>query len=350
MPTISILLPVYNAVHDLPYVLNGLLQQTYTDFEVIAVNDGSTDGSGELLDYYAANDKRFKVVHQSNAGLGAALNRASEVAIGTYLARQDADDVSAPTRLERQICYMQTNRNVGLCGTWAWFIDEKLGPQFAIEMPDNHYLLLRLLESGNNPFVHGSVMIRKSIYDKEGIGYRGAFAQDFDLWLRLSSYTELGICTSVEYYYWLSSGSVTYGNLDKQRQMVDLALKLYAERRLFGKEKTDWTAQFTRIQSLPSTATHPAERQSMLHYTRGLYYLRCGEWISYRSEMQLASQGAGVFADKATKHRLWAWAAPATRIIYRYMDRRGVMRYTRFLSPGTQLPKYVKPLLEKLII
>src|SRR5450759_3347110 len=107
MPTVSVLFPVYNAVSDLARALRSLLNQTYQDFEVIAIDDGSTDGSGELLDKFECEDTRLRVIHQPNAGaLGKVLNRAADLAKGKYLARQDADDASHPSRLEEQVHYL----------------------------------------------------------------------------------------------------------------------------------------------------------------------------------------------------------------------------------------------------
>ena len=167
MPLISVLLPVYNAANDLPRAVNSLLHQTLQDFEVIAIDDGSTDGSGDLLDRYAHADPRIRVFHQENAGaLGKVLNRAAELARGKFLARQDADDASEPSRLENQVAYLEGHQNTGLCGTWAWFIDTNLGPLFSLELPDNHTLLSHYLNKGLNPFVHGSLMLRAEVFQK----------------------------------------------------------------------------------------------------------------------------------------------------------------------------------------
>jgi glycosyltransferase involved in cell wall biosynthesis len=197
-----------------------------------------------LLDRYAHTDTRIRVFHQENAGeLGKVLNRATQLAQGKYLARQDADDASDASRLENQVKYLEAHPDTGLCGTWVWFIDTSLGPLFSLELPDDHARLNHYLTKGMNPFVHGSIMFRADVFQKMG-GYRGSYAEDFDLWLRMSEVTRLGICTALGYYYWRSEGGISSGANLRQQSLNQLSLKLHSERVRLGQEMTDWQSEW----------------------------------------------------------------------------------------------------------
>jgi glycosyltransferase involved in cell wall biosynthesis len=340
MPIVSVLLPVYNAANDLPLVLNSLLMQTFIDFEIIAINDGSTDSSGELLERYAHKDHRIRVVHQENAGsLGKVLNHAAELASGKYMARQDADDLSDVSRLYNQVEYFEEHSNTGMCGTWTWYIDASLGPLFSLELPDNHAQLNRYLNKGMNPFVHGSVMLRREIFQKMG-GYRGSYAEDFDLWLRMSEVTKLGMCTTLGYYYWRSVGGISAGANLRQISLNRLALKLHFERIQFGHEIIDWQSEYQKIINMSSAESNPVERQTLLHYSRGLQLLRRQRFDDSRAEFYKAAAGQGIYAKKAKRNLSVFGLAPVLSIIYHLLEKREPFRFARRLPNGTKLPSF----------
>jgi glycosyltransferase involved in cell wall biosynthesis len=340
MPAVSILLTVYNNAVELPLALDSILAQTFGDFEVVAVDDGSTDASAAVLDRYAAADRRIRVIHQANTGLGLALARAGREAAAPLLARHDADDVSAPTRLARQVAYLERHPDAVLCGTWAWFIDPDEGPHLSLEVPDDAAQLQRWLDAGFNPFVHGSVMMRAAAYARDGVGYRfRSLAEDYDLWLRLSRLGRLGMVESVEYFYALSPGGVNFGNLAAQRQLVQVALRLHAEYRAGGREITDWRAAEALARGEGTHSQRPEERQTVVSYVRALHRLRLGDWTGYRAGMAAAARGQGAMALKARRHRLLAFAAPLTRALYTREFARGPQRHARLLPIGTPLPE-----------
>jgi glycosyltransferase involved in cell wall biosynthesis len=169
-PLVSVVMSVYNNAGDVGRALDSLLAQTYPNLEIVVVNDGSRDGSGDVLEAYAARDPRVRVFHQENAGLGPAVNRAMREARGVYLARHDADDASAPTRIERQVEYMEARPDVVLCGTWIRFVDPEGRPVATMEVPDDEALLRRMMEQGSNPLMHGSVMMRPEALEGGGGG------------------------------------------------------------------------------------------------------------------------------------------------------------------------------------
>jgi glycosyltransferase involved in cell wall biosynthesis len=185
-PLVSVLLPVYNAQDYLKQSINSILGQTFTDFELIIVNDGSTDGSKAIIDSYS--DPRIIVINQANAGLPVSLNRAIVRAKGKYLARQDADDVSKPTRFEKQVTFLEEHPDYGLLGTWAQILEQDLIVDRQLKHPiENGELQIKLLFY--NCFVHSSVMIRKDVLDVCGLYPEDPEKfppEDYDLWLRIA--------------------------------------------------------------------------------------------------------------------------------------------------------------------
>jgi hypothetical protein len=190
-PLVSVLLPVYNGKPYLEAGLQSVLSQSYQHFEVIVIDDGSTDGSYELIQ--RAGDPRIRLFRQSNHGLPATLNRAIQLSRGDYLARQDQDDLAHPHRLEKQVAFLEGHPSHAMVGTWAeiWVGNADSGRRH--EHPtENHILKWELLF--NNPFVHSSIMLRKSAVQEVG-GYctdpSRQPPEDYELWSRLARQFEL---------------------------------------------------------------------------------------------------------------------------------------------------------------
>ena len=340
MPSISVLLPVYNAGSDLHRAIQSILNQSYRDIEIIAIDDGSSDNSGQILDQYSKIDSRLRVFHQENAGaLGKTLNIAAEHAHGKYLVRHDADDVSHPIRIENQIKYLEAHPDVGLCGIWTWYIDSDLGPLYSLEIPDNHKKMIAYLRTGKNPIVHGSVMMQSSIFQLLN-GYRGSFAEDFDLWLRFSEVAKLGMCTQVGYYFWRSVGGITTGAHSRQKALIGLYKKLNKEREKFNKEITDWDEEYNKIIHIPNNENTTEEREASMHYSRGMQLLRIGLYAQAKHEFFQASTVQGVYANKARRNLKFIQLAPLMKVLYYIaeIDKPGF--YARPLSMNTPLPDF----------
>jgi glycosyltransferase involved in cell wall biosynthesis len=185
-PTVSVVLSVKNGGDDLPKALETILRQLFADFELIAINNGSTDGTREYLD--EITDPRVRVYHQEDLGLAAALNRGISLARGRYIARQDHDDLADPSRIEKQVAFLDAHPDHALVGTRAeiWIGDRPSG-RFHDHPTDDDLLRFDLLL--NNPFVHSSVMIRKSALDKVGSYTTDPERQppeDYELWSRVA--------------------------------------------------------------------------------------------------------------------------------------------------------------------
>jgi len=185
-PTVSVVLSVRNGGSDLPLALDTILKQSFSDFELIAINNGSTDGTRAFLDQIA--DPRVRVYHQEDQGLAAALNRGISLAQGRYVARQDHDDLADPSRIAKQVAFLDAHPEHGLVGTQAeiWVGDRPSG-RFHDHPTEDEILQFDLLL--NNPFVHSSVMMRKSALERVG-GYTTDPArqppEDYELWSRIA--------------------------------------------------------------------------------------------------------------------------------------------------------------------
>lgn len=185
-PQISVIMPIYNGAGDLERALQSVLAQSFTDFEVLAINDGSKDETGTLLD--RVNDPRVRVIHQDNMGLAATLNKGLALARGEFIARQDHDDISHPERFARQLFYLRHNVECVLLGTAAEIWNGDIPTQRTHDHPTRHELLVFDLLF-NNPFVHSSVMMRRDAVLSIG-GYTTDPSrqppEDYELWSRMA--------------------------------------------------------------------------------------------------------------------------------------------------------------------
>ena len=188
VPKVSIILPIFNGAEFLEETMRSLLNQTFGDFELLILDDGSTDSSLEIATSF--EDARVKVAGGEHAGLTASLNRLLDVARGELIARADADDLYAPDRIEKQAALLERNQGVGVVGCWYEIINEKSETIDSIRLPVGNREMTRMLRLGP-PFAHPAVMCRASLILQAG-GYRSEFgvAQDYDLWARLSKITE----------------------------------------------------------------------------------------------------------------------------------------------------------------
>jgi glycosyltransferase involved in cell wall biosynthesis len=189
-PCVSVLMPVYNPGAFLREAVDSVLAQSYPSFELIAIDDGSTDGSYELLQAYAARDARVRVFRQPhNLGIVAARNRAFGEARGDtrYYAIFDSDDVSLPDRLTRQVAFLEAHPDHALVGGQTLIIDEDSQPIGIRRYPTGYAQICSVI-TRYNPIAQPAVMLRRSVVDALG-GYDDAFprCQDYELWLRMAA-------------------------------------------------------------------------------------------------------------------------------------------------------------------
>lgn len=184
MPLVSIIMPVLNAERYLRGAVDSILSQTFTDFEFVIIDNGSVDRSLEVINSYT--DPRIRVLRELQRGIVPALNKGLMEAQGRYIARMDADDISDPLRLQRQVSYMEAHPQTCLLGSWTRIINEDGSDSGQIVTPPVDSTSLCRALYAKNVMVHGSVMMKRTVAVEIG-GYRAgcAPAEDYELWLRL---------------------------------------------------------------------------------------------------------------------------------------------------------------------
>ncbi len=185
-PLVSILLPVYNGELFIRESIESILQQTYTNWELLVVDDGSKDNSSTVIESF--KDARIRFIRKNNTGLGDSLNQMLSFAKGELLARQDQDDISLPLRLEKQVEFMLKNPDVGLVGTWSKIINSSGKETGRFHKHPTGNIELKMDLFFDNPFVHSSVMLRKIVLTDCGLynAELSSLAQDFEFWFRIS--------------------------------------------------------------------------------------------------------------------------------------------------------------------
>ena len=219
------------------------MAQTFRDFEFVIVNDGSTDHSLQLLRAYEAHDARITVINQGNTGLTVALQRGVEASSGEYIARMDADDVSMPTRFEKQMALLRSDASLAMV---SWQLEHfiKAGATKVVQRLGFDPRLASLFACFHNPIAgHGQVLYRRAAYEAAG-GYDPDYnlAEDYDLWTRILRQGKLGVVPEVLYRYRVSDDSVTARNKSAQEAVTRRIITRECAR-LIGREISDDTAQ-----------------------------------------------------------------------------------------------------------
>lgn len=179
-PVVSVVMPVFNAGEYLAEAVVSILGQTMKDFELLLIDDGSTDETPGIAARF--QDERIRYLrNNTNRGVAASLNRGLDEARGEFIARMDGDDISRPERLERQVAFLRARPRLGICGSWVRFFG--FGRSFTYRYPTGEECVAATLLFAN-PLAHGSVMFRASVFRDEGLRYdeTALAAQDFVLW------------------------------------------------------------------------------------------------------------------------------------------------------------------------
>ena len=214
-PRISIALPVYNAAAYLDQAIESISGQSFRDFELICIDDGSTDGSLNILQQWQKRDSRIIVKSRENRGIVATLNEALDRSAGGYFARMDADDISLPDRLSAQVNFMDMDPDIVLSGGNAIMIDPAGRPLKAVDPPLSHSAIWNLLLKGQaTALIHPTIMAKTCACRKIG-GYREAYryVEDLDIFLRIGKLGNLANVPDTLLYYrqHLTSSNRLYG-------------------------------------------------------------------------------------------------------------------------------------------
>jgi len=237
-PAVTVLMAVYDPpLEMLEQAVESILTQTFGDFEFLIIDDGSRDALVRgFLAQRATDDARIRIADEPHRGLTASLNRGLALARGTWIARQDADDWSEPTRLERQVGHFREHPKTTVLGTDAWTHQQDGRRLWQLRLPVKHDEILRRLRHGN-PFVHGSVMFPRAAAASAG-GYREEFrcSQDYDFLWRLAEGGCAANLTEPLYHYRYTSGSVSAGRAAEQARAQRAIQRLAAARRAGERE------------------------------------------------------------------------------------------------------------------
>jgi glycosyltransferase involved in cell wall biosynthesis len=269
-PDVSVVMSVYNGARYLPAALKSVLDQRDVSLEVIAVDDGCTDESPSILERCASGDARLRVLRQENQGLTRALRRACGEARGEYVARHDADDLSEPDRLQRQVAHMAANPDAVLATCWASLV----GPEDEVldlwepraDPEDLREGIHAPTVSAVRNIIHGTALFRRSAYAAVD-GYRPEFAlaQDIDLWLRLTERGSMVCVPNVLYRRRVTPGSLSARFGREQVELARIALEL-ARARASGMPEAALLAQAARV-APPARGGRPRQE------AQGLYFI-----------------------------------------------------------------------------
>ncbi|MDR2489690.1 MAG: glycosyltransferase [Desulfovibrio sp.] len=251
-PHISVCLPVYNAQAFLSCAVESILGQSYPHFELLVVDDGSTDASAEILARYAAHDERVKVFSQQNSGLVVSLNRLLHEAKAPLIARMDADDVALPDRFAKQIEVMQARPELAALGGSLITIDQDGTPGARIRYPQGADL--RRYARYASPVAHPAVMMRTDLVKRAG-GYRQYYrhCEDYDLWLRLLDMAEMDNLDDVLLHYRTHGSNISVAHAFAQRMGTCVAQAVARYRQQTGEDLTPSLAEpsFEALAEIP---------------------------------------------------------------------------------------------------
>ena len=221
VPRVTVLMSVFNGAPYLEECLASIWHQTFEDFEFLVLDDGSTDRTEEIL--ASVRDSRFRFLRLKHVGLNRALNVGLKLGNGEYVARQDADDISFPDRLAKQVEYLDNHPEVALVGSGAKIVTDKGKIMRDLSFPTSHMDLVAELHRFKNPLPHTTIMFRRATILRYG-GYRELFtdAEDYDLHLRLAETQQIAsmhepLCRST---YSMNSASCN----DRQGQQFQYAV------------------------------------------------------------------------------------------------------------------------------
>ena len=235
-PQASVILPIFNGEKYLSKTIDSVLGQSFGDFEVLLLNDGSRDNSLEIVNMYADIDNRCKVYSWDNKGVVWTTNKGLELALGDIIFLIDQDDVCAPERFEKQIKYLENNRNCVAVGSGVTFIDPEGLPIMPVSVPlDQKSRYKKIMNCDGIAIANPSVAIRrKALIDIGGYRQEYLYAQDIDVFLRLAEIGKLANIDAPLLFYRQHLEMNSIKNIEIQRISAQRAINAEAARRGVG--------------------------------------------------------------------------------------------------------------------
>jgi glycosyltransferase involved in cell wall biosynthesis len=226
-PKVSVIMPVFNAQTFLDQAICSILGQSFSDFELIIINDGSTDSSQKIIECYAESDMRVRAVSRKNRGLVATLNEAIDMAKGIFIARMDSDDIALTDRLERQVGFLNEHPSIAILGGQGVVIDERDKETGVLRKPLSNHNIKSHLRFGC-PMIHPTYLVRREVFLALG-GYREVVAaEDIDFLVRAAcSGYEFGNLDHCVIKYRMNANGNSARNLRLQMHSTRLILSEY---------------------------------------------------------------------------------------------------------------------------
>lgn len=228
LPRVTVLMPVYNGASYLAEAMQSILRQTFTDFEFLIIDDGSTDESVAIIQGF--QDTRIRLVHNgTNLGLVGSLNKGLGLARGAYIARMDADDISRAERLACQVSFMDENPMVGVCGSWVQFFPKANNKIW--KLPES-LEEIRCWQFHTVGVAHPSVLMRRQFFVNHGLLYDPQYRhiEDFELWGRAIRHMDFANIQKVLLDYRISPGQIcALHGAEQLAAMAPLRLQMVRE-------------------------------------------------------------------------------------------------------------------------
>jgi glycosyltransferase involved in cell wall biosynthesis len=298
LPTVSVMMPVYNAGAFVARTVRSILNQTFADFELLVLDDGSRDASPRILRGLAESDRRIRLSLRENHGAIASRNELLKLARGKYLAVNDADDLSLPHRLERQVAFLDANPGVVCVGGHFDMIDAKSRRLTTLCPPEDDAGIQHLALRGHCSICHSAAMMRRDAVERVGgYGKNFTFAHDLELWLRLGEAGALANLPETVIQFRLHESSISETKREEQRRFCRLACEQAWARR--------------RIRDVTFEAAEPW-RPGNDRGSRHRYAMQYGWWAFNSGERRTAMvYGAKAVAARPMKKDGWKLLARA---------------------------------------
>ena len=307
MPKLSVIMPVYNGGLFLGLAVESILKQTWIDFELIIIDDGSTDRSADVIRSF--RDQRIVLIDRmKNEGVVVSANQGLKLARGQYIARMDQDDISVVHRFERQVEFLDAHPSVGLVGSSYVLIDDQGKVLRRRELKTRDADIKKALWE-EHQFCHGAVMYRKACLDQVGL-YRDRvrYAEDYDLFFRIAEKWEVANISEPLYQLRMNLQSISSVNRFEQIRHAELVKILARQRQNASKDDLDDLSEkdFTRRlnQILPQNRANEQKvfSQNFFHYADLFYaagnYAQARQWIGQSLKYRRTSLKIWILAVK----------------------------------------------------
>lgn len=289
MPSLTVLMPTYNAGLYLGDAIASVLSQDMPDFELLVLDDGSSDGSLEYL--RTLEDPRITISRsEENIGLGATLTRGLELCQSEFFVRMDADDIIEPAKFAKQIAFLRAHPEVGLVGTQFHYFGAAGTKALSPRLPLDHGAIVAGLHKRALTLVHGSLMGRTDVLKRAG-GYRvRGMGEDWDMFLRASETTRLANVPDSLYRWRLHNDNARLGHLMEQQRGIDFACECAARRTAGQAERTfNEFLETQRKQSLASRLRMLADLYALAQYRIALTSISAGRPVRGYARLAFAA-------------------------------------------------------------